>query len=141
MIVGVGVDAIDIPRVARLLERHPTRAVTKLFTPREMQYATARAEPVRHYAVRLAAKEAAYKALAGNDLARSIGWREIEVVMQGPGTPSLELHGKAAARAAELSASRIWVTMTHADHSAVAVVVLESDHGQGGSIADRFSRR
>jgi len=105
MIVGVGVDAIDIPRVARLLERHPTRAVTKLFTPREMQYATARAEPVRHYAVRLAAKEAAYKALAGNDLARSIGWREIEVVMQGPGTPSLELRqsGRPGGRAQRIA--------------------------------------
>jgi holo-[acyl-carrier protein] synthase len=127
MIVGVGVDAIDIPRVARLLERYPTRAVSKLFTPREAQYATARKEPVRHYAVRLAAKEAAFKALAGNALARSIGWREIEVVVGNDGPPSIKLHGKAAARAAELSASRIWVTMTHADHSAVAVVVLESD--------------
>jgi holo-[acyl-carrier protein] synthase len=126
VIVGLGVDAIDIPRVARLLARHPTRAIAKLFTAQETRYASARVEPARHYAARLAAKEAAFKALAGNALARAIGWREIEVVAGTDGQPSLLLHGKAAQRAAELHAARIWVTMTHADRSAVAVVILES---------------
>jgi holo-[acyl-carrier protein] synthase len=126
MIVGVGVDAIDIARVERLVERHAARAIGKLFTPREAEYARTRAQPARHYAARLAAKEAAYKALAGNALARTIGWREIEVVTGSDGQPSLALHGKAAVRAAELHVARLWVTLTHADHSAVAVVILES---------------
>jgi len=127
MIVGVGVDAIDIARVEQLLARHPKRAVTKLFTARETQYAASRPAPPRHYAARLAAKEAAFKALAGNDLARGIAWREIEVVPADDGRPTLRLHGKAAKRAAELRAVRFWVTLTHADHSAVAVVILESE--------------
>jgi holo-[acyl-carrier protein] synthase len=126
MIVGLGVDAIDITRVEQLFERHPKRAVAKLFTPSETRYASARSVPARHFAARLAAKEAAYKALAGNDLARSIAWREIEVVTGDDGRPSLALHGKAAERAAQLQVARLWVTLTHADHSAVAVVILES---------------
>jgi len=126
VIVGIGVDAIDIPRVQQLLDRFPARAVAKLFTPREAQYARARAAPARHFAARLAAKEAAFKALAGNALARGIAWRDIEVVPGDDGQPGLVLHGKAAQRAAEIGATRLWVSMTHADHSAVAVVILEA---------------
>jgi holo-[acyl-carrier protein] synthase len=127
VIVGIGVDSIDIPRVQQLLERFPSRAVDKLFTAREAQYARARATPARHFAARLAAKEAAFKALAGNALARGIAWREIEVVPGDDGQPALVLHGKAAQRAAQIGAGRLWVSMTHADHSAVAVVILEAD--------------
>ncbi len=126
MIVGIGVDAIDIPRVERLLGRFPARAEAKLFTARESSYARARVTPARHFAVRLAAKEAAFKALAGNALARGIAWRDIEVVPGNDGQPTLVLHGKAAQRAAQLGATRWWVSMTHADHSAVAVVILEA---------------
>jgi holo-[acyl-carrier protein] synthase len=126
VIVGLGVDAVDLERVRRLLSRHPVRAVARLFTPRESAYAAARPDPTRHYAARLAAKEAAYKALAGNDLARGIGWREIEVGVGADGAPGLRLHGCAARRAAELGAGRIWVSLTHSDSSAVAVVIIES---------------
>jgi len=126
VIVGLGIDTVDIPRVERLLARHPKRAARKLFTAAEHGYASMRPVPARHLAARLAAKEAAYKALAGNALARSIGWREIEVVLADDGRPSLELHGKAAHRAAELGVTRSWLSLSHADHSAVAVVILES---------------
>jgi len=126
VILGVGVDAVDIARVDQLLARHPTRAVARLFTPGEATYAGSRPDPVRHYAARLAAKEAAYKALAGNDLARAIGWREIEVVAGTDGSPALTLHGRAARRATEIGAGRVWVSLTHSDSSAVAVVIVEA---------------
>jgi holo-[acyl-carrier protein] synthase len=126
VIVGVGVDAVDLERVRHLLARHPARAVARLFTPGESAYAAARPHPTRHYAARLAAKEATYKALAGNDLARGIGWREIEVEVGADGVPGLRLHGYAARRAAELGAGCIWVSLTHSDSSAVAVVIIES---------------
>jgi holo-[acyl-carrier protein] synthase len=126
VIVGLGVDAVDIARVDQLLTRHPTRAVARLFTPSEASYAASRPDPIRHYAARLAAKEAAYKALAGNELARAIGWREIEVVAGHDGSPTLRLHGRAARRAAEVGATRVWVSLTHSDSSAVAVVIVEA---------------
>jgi holo-[acyl-carrier protein] synthase len=125
VIVGVGVDLVDIARIARLLEDKGERAVRRLFSDGEAAYAAARAEPARHLAARFAAKEAAYKALAGTEHARGIGWRDIEVEVEWDGRPTLRLHGRAAERAAELGVVRAHVSLTHADHTAAAVVVLE----------------
>ena len=130
MIAGVGIDLVDIARVDKLLHSKGDRALRRLFTSDEVEYALNRALPAQHLAARLAAKEAAFKALAGNTLAQSIGWREIEVI-RGEHGPTLSLHGRAASRAAELGVTSIWVSLTHSATTAGAVVVLES----GGSTA------
>jgi holo-[acyl-carrier protein] synthase len=127
MILGMGVDIVDIARVERLLAAHGQRAVQRLFTPNEAAYCGAKLSPAQHFAARLAAKEAAFKALSGSEAARAIVWREIEVVVQSDGRPTLTLHGRAAARAAELGALRFWVSMTHDGGAAHATVLLEGD--------------
>jgi holo-[acyl-carrier protein] synthase len=128
MIVGIGLDLVDIARVERLLADRGERATNKLFTPEEARYATSRAHPARHFAARFAAKEAAYKALAGNELARGIGWRDLEVLRDdSSGQPRLVLHGRAFERAAELGVTRVHVTLTHSHETAAAVVVLERE--------------
>ena len=124
MIVGIGVDLVDIARVDKLLDAKGDRALRRLFTTDEVAYALARPLPAQHLAARLAAKEAAFKALAGNSLARGIGWREIEVV-RGDERPTLVFHGRAAERVAELGVSSVWVSLTHSGTTAAAVVVLE----------------
>ncbi len=130
MIRGIGMDLADIDRIARLLGRHPERARRRLFTEGERTYCDRRGEPARHFAARFAAKEAAYKALAGTAEARHIHWQDIEVANSPlDGRPLLRLHGAAAKRAAELGVSVIHVTLTHSDHVAAAVVVLESASG------------
>ena len=127
MIAGVGIDLVDIDRVQRLLDAKGQRALRRLFTTDEVDYALARALPAQHLAARLAAKEAAFKALAGNALARSIGWREIEVVRLDGGKPELRLHGAAAA----LAAAQGWIAFdlsisdTHR-HTIAMVVALRS---------------
>jgi holo-[acyl-carrier protein] synthase len=127
MICGIGIDLADIDRIARLLGRHPERSRARLFTSGERAYCDRRAQPARHFAARFAAKEAAYKALAGSEDARHIHWQEIEVANSPlDGRPTLLLHGRAAKRAAELGVSTIHVTLTHSDLVAAAVVVLES---------------
>ena len=125
MIAGIGIDLVDIARVDRLLDAKGDRALRRLFTANEVAYALARALPAQHLAARLAAKEAAFKALAGNSLARGIGWREIEVV-RGEQHPTLAFHGRAAERVAELGVTNVWVSLTHTATTAGAVVVLES---------------
>ncbi len=125
MILGVGVDLVDIPRVARLLATKGERALKRLFTEQEAGYAMERGEPARHLAARVAAKEATYKALAGTEPARLIAWREIEVVPTPGGRPELQLHGLARRRADELGVSRMWLSLTHSEHSAAAFVILE----------------
>ena len=126
MIVGVGIDAIDIARVERMLAGKRDRMLARLFSEGELRYVESRIAPAQHFAVRLAAKEAAFKALAGNELARGIGWRDVEVLTREDGSPELRMHGRAAERFAELGASHAHVSLTHSQATAVAVVVLEA---------------
>ena len=125
MIVGMGVDVIEIARVERMYETRRDQMLSRLFTADELAYLSTKAAPAQHLAVRLAAKEAAYKALSGNDLARGIGWREIEVFSRGDGSPELRLHGRAQSRFQELGATSVHVSLSHSHTSAVAVVIVE----------------
>jgi holo-[acyl-carrier protein] synthase len=126
MIVGIGIDTVDIARVERMLGDKGERFLTRLFSEGERRYVATKVAPAQHYAVRLAAKEAAYKALAGNELARGIGWRDVEVVTRTDGSPALLMHGRAADRFGELGATRAHVSLTHSETTAVAVVILEA---------------
>jgi holo-[acyl-carrier protein] synthase len=127
MIAGVGIDLVDIARVERLLHGKGDRAIARLFTDAEVAYAKGRARPAMHLAARLAAKEAAFKALNGTEEARLIGWREVEVVSPaGGGAPALRLTGRAEARARELGVFRSHLSLSHTDTTAGAVVVLET---------------
>lgn len=126
MIIGVGVDLVEISRVRSMIASQGERALLRLFTEAERQYCGSMANPARHFAVRVAAKEAAFKALSGTEEARGIGWREMEVELDEIGRPSLRLHGRATARAKELGVVRTWVSLSHGDDLATAFVVLES---------------
>ena len=125
MIVGLGMDVVEIARLRALLDRHAERARHKLFTAAEIAYADARTDPARHFAARFAAKEAAFKALALGDGARRISWLDIEVVNERDGRPTLRLHGVAAECARGLGVSGCWITITHGEAVAAATVVLE----------------
>lgn len=125
MIVGIGVDMVEVARMRRLLDRKGTRVLARLFTLEERRYADTHQEPARQLAARAAAKEAAFKALSGSDLARAIGWRELEVLSVRGQAPTLLLHGRAATRAAELGVVRVHLTMTHTETVACAFVVAE----------------
>ena len=78
-IVGLGIDATDIPRVAALVERYGDRFLRRVFTDGEIAYCTRRHDAVPHLAARFAAKEAAMKAL-GTGHSQGVFWRGIEVV-------------------------------------------------------------
>ncbi len=126
MIIGTGVDLVEISRVRSLVASKGQRALDRLFTAGEREYCERMANPARHLAARVAAKEAAFKALSGNDEARGIAWREMEIVLDRYGRPSLLLHGRASVRARELGVTRTWVSLSHGDDLAAAFVVLES---------------
>jgi holo-[acyl-carrier protein] synthase len=125
VIVGIGMDLVHIARVERLLSSKGHRALERLFTEGERRYALARMEPARHLAARVAAKEAAFKALSGTTQAHAISWREMEVIIGAHGRPELVLHGLARERADHLAIVRTWLTMTHDGATAAAFVVLE----------------
>lgn len=127
MIVGIGFDLVAIDRVEQMLARKEQRALDRLFTQHEQEYALSRARPAMHLAARLAAKEAVFKALTGSDDAKLIGWKEAEVRRGDEGPPVLAFFGRAEARAKELGVTRVHLTLSHTDDIAGAVVVLERD--------------
>jgi holo-[acyl-carrier protein] synthase len=118
-VLGVGIDLIEIDRIAAALERRP-RFAERCFTEREAAYCASRAFPAQHFAARFAAKEAVGKAL-GIGMTR---WREVEVVRQG-GPPRIALTGQYAQRADALGVSGITVSLTHSRGMAAAVAVVE----------------
>jgi holo-[acyl-carrier protein] synthase len=125
VIAGIGIDLVEIRRVERMLDGKGERMLARLFTAEEVAYAKARARPAMHLAARLAAKEAAFKALSGSDEARLIGWREVEVVPRDGHGPTLAFRGRAEARALQLGVRQVWLSLTHTEATAAAVVVLE----------------
>jgi holo-[acyl-carrier protein] synthase len=124
-ILGIGIDATDIPRVAQLLDKYGARFLHRVFTPGEIAYCTKRRNPAPHLAGRFAVKEAAMKAL-GTGQSQGVGWKDIEVV-RGGGPPRLELHGGAARRAAIMQVRRSLVSITHSESLAMAQVMLIGD--------------
>ena len=121
-IIGLGLDATDIPRVERTIARYGDRFLHRVFTEGEITYCRRRRNPAPHFAGRFAAKEAVMKAL-GTGHTRGVIWRDIEVVRRG-GPPQLQLHGAAATRFAALGARSSLLTITHSESLAMAQVLL-----------------
>jgi holo-[acyl-carrier protein] synthase len=119
VIIGIGVDLVDIARFERSLERTP-RLLERLFSPGE------RALALRSLAARYAAKEALIKALGGSD---GVHWTEIEVTPEASGRPWFTLGGSTAAVIAERGITAIHLSMTHDGGFAVAYVVAEAADG------------
>jgi holo-[acyl-carrier protein] synthase len=121
-IIGLGLDATDIDRIADTIERYGDRFLKRIFTDGEIAYCTRRRVPAIHFAGRFAAKEAAMKAL-GTGHSRGVLWRDVEVVRRG-GPPHLLFHGGAARRLAEMGGRTTLLTITHSDDLALAQVLV-----------------
>jgi holo-[acyl-carrier protein] synthase len=126
MIVGTGIDVVEVPRVAAALERFGRRFVERIFTEDEIRYCDSKAKPAERYAARFAAKEAAMKAI-GTGWTHGVRWRDFEVRRMRGGRPTLVLSGKAAEFAYRLGAVRTQISITHTAAEAIAHVILESD--------------
>jgi holo-[acyl-carrier protein] synthase len=116
VIVGVGIDVVDIDRFAESLERTPAMR-ERLFTEAE------RSRPPASLAARFAAKEALAKALGAPT---GMAWLDAEVVNEASGDPQFEIRGSVLARAEAVGARSIHVSLSHDAGIASAVVVLES---------------
>ena len=125
--IGVGVDLVEVSRTRKMLDEKGVHVYDRLLTAAEAEYCRSRPDPSEHVAVRLAAKEAVYKALQGSEQARVIGWRDIEVTRAADGRPDVALTGLAAARARELGVTRVLLSLSHTHEAAVAVAVLSTD--------------
>jgi holo-[acyl-carrier protein] synthase len=133
MIIGIGLDMVDIRRVARVIDRHGDRFLDRIFTDAERAKATRRANSekmvVATYAKRFAAKEACSKAL-GTGIRRGVWWRDMGVVNLPGGRPTMELTGGALARLHALTPgghqARIDISITDDWPMAQAFVIISA---------------
>ena len=124
-IIGVGLDATEIERVADMIERYGERFLRRVFTNGEVAYCHARRDFASSFAARFAAKEAAMKAL-GTGHSHGVFWTGIEVVRRH-GPPRLVFNGGAAERFKAMGATSSLLTLTHSRELAIAHVMLMKD--------------
>jgi holo-[acyl-carrier protein] synthase len=123
MIVGIGMDVVEIRRIRDLAQRH-VAFLTRTFAPCELHHCQEKANPFPHLAARFAAKEAVFKAL-GTGWSDGLKWTDVAVQNNAAGKPAIRLSGVAARLAHKLGADKIHLSLTHTGSYAGAQVILE----------------
>jgi len=124
MILGVGIDLVEVKRIEQVIRKQGERFISRVFTPDEISYCQGAARPAEHFAVRFAAKEAIAKAL-GLAAPGGVRWREIEVVRLASGEPQARLNGEAEAAAKQIRLKKLHLSLSHTGLFAVACAVAE----------------
>ena len=127
MIIGIGTDLVSIGRIERTLDRFGDRFLSRVYSSREIEAGLGRGNPARFFALRFAAKEAAWKALSP-DRGLGVGWRDFEIVSADGGKPRLVLGGRAGELLANRAGAkgRTEVSMSDDGGFALAFVVLSA---------------
>jgi len=118
-VFGIGIDVVEVARIASSIERHGEPFLTKIFTPAEREYCESRKTPAMHYAARFAAKEAVSKAL-GTGIGGNAGLHDMEIIHDAKGAPKLRLSGAAEIFAQQHGITEIQISLTHAREYAAA---------------------
>jgi holo-[acyl-carrier protein] synthase len=118
-VIAIGTDIVEVGRIAGMIEKHDELFLNRVFTPREIQYASSRRSANQHYAGRWAAKEAVLKVL-GTGWSRGIHWTDIEIRNEVAGKPYIELSGRAAEVAQELGIREVLISISHCRSYATA---------------------
>lgn len=125
-VVGIGVDIVETARIDHSLERFGERFLQRVFTAGEIEYCQSMKFPARHFAARFAAKEAVSKAF-GTGIGKAMGWKDIDVHRKESGEPFVRLVGGAQQLAGERNVIAVSISLSHTDHHAVAMIVLEAN--------------
>ena len=125
MILGVGVDIIEVARIAASHERFGERFLNRILLPDEIGYCLSHKAPGPFLAARFAAKEAVSKAF-GTGIGSQLGWQDIEVRRKESGEPFVVLHGNGQKLLVSRNARAALISLSHTQNYAAAVAVLES---------------
>ena len=126
-VVGIGTDIVECLRIAQMIERHGELFLSRVFTPREIEYCSARKAATQHYAGRFAAKEAVLKAM-GTGWARGISWQDIEVRSHSNGKPSIALGGGAREVCEKVGIRELLISISHCrTHATAFALALGGD--------------
>ena len=124
MILGTGIDLIEVARIAASYAKFGDRFVNRVLLPDEIAYCLAHKNPAPFLAVRFAAKEAVSKAF-GTGIGAELGWRDIEIRRKESGEPFVVLHGKGKTLFEARGAKQLLVSLSHTENYAAATAVLE----------------
>ena len=124
MILGVGIDIIEVARVQASHKRFGERFLNRLLLPDEITYCLSHKNPAPFIAARFAAKEAISKAF-GAGIGAQLGWRDMEIGRKEAGEPFVILHGKGKKLFKSRRAKRLLVSLSHTANYAAATAVLE----------------
>jgi len=128
MIIGIGIDIVNINRIKNSIDRYSGQFFNRIFTANEINYAKKYGGfAYQKFATRFAAKEACLKAL-GTGYTLGIGFRDIEVIKTENSAPTIELHGKALEYMTEkYSQYKIFLSLSDDDPFAIANVIIEGE--------------
>lgn len=123
-ILGIGLDVVELDRIARVLSRHGERFRERVFTPAEIAYCDSSKRPVESYAARWAAKEAVSKAL-GTGIGEHCAFLDVEVLRAESGAPSVRLLDAGSRTAMGQGVAQVLVSLTHArDYAAAQAIAV-----------------
>ncbi len=127
MLFGIGIDTIEVPRIARSIEVYGDQFLKRIYCEEEIRYCIGRPHAAEHFAARFAAKEAYAKAL-GTGVRRGFIWNQACVLKEWSGRPYIELRGKMSDRAHHITGGDfvINLSITHTKNIAEAIVTIES---------------
>lgn len=125
-VFGIGIDVVEVARIAAAITRHGEPFLARLFTTSERAYCDSKRDPALYYAARFAAKEAVAKAL-GTGIGSHASWLDLEIVHGSNGEPQLALGTTAAAFAKDHGILDIKISLTHARHYAAANAIAIGD--------------
>jgi holo-[acyl-carrier protein] synthase len=135
VIVGIGVDVVDLDAFERQLRVGGQRFLERLLLPAEIAHC---GERIEQLATRVAGKEAVVKALGCGF--RGVSWREVEIATAANGAPSVVLHGRASTHARQCGADHVHVSFAHEARSAVAIAIAQKTNaerpGEAGGESD-----
>ena len=125
MILGIGIDIIEVARIASSYEKFGERFVNRILLSDEIAYCLSHKNPAPFLAARFAAKEAISKAF-GTGVGAHLGWQDMEIRRKKSGEPFVVLHGKGKELFESRSAKRLLVSLSHTQNYAAATAVLEN---------------
>ena len=125
MILGIGIDIIEVARIAASHEKFGERFLNRILKPAEIAYALSHKNPAPFLAARFAAKEAISKAF-GTGIGKHLGWQDMEVGRKESGEPYVILHGSGARLLKERGGRMVHLSLSHTEQHATAIAILES---------------
>ncbi len=124
MIIGIGIDIIEVSRIERLIHLYGKHFLHRIFTEDERKYCSSKHNSSVHYSGKFAGKESVLKAL-GTGLSKNIRWKDIEIISEKSGQPYVKIYGNARKILQNLGEVKIHISISHTRKHASAITIIE----------------